>query len=148
MNNQDIKEFSEEYFDYWKNNCNMEKDEKCKLLIEQADRCFSCALEETKSDMIWNGYIKYNKVRADVMSYLLMNPSEKKKQYEDIKKSLDECVNARNKICIMLTKRNDESCQAEITNEKLGYLEIKFKEEKDRAENLRKDFIKVFSDID
>lgn len=127
----DIKEFSDEYFDLWKKKRNIAETDKCLFLISQANKYFLLALNETKEDIIWDGYIRYNLTRTHIMSFLFMSPKDQRKKYREIVNDLDDCVKARENICFMFSKE--------------GFLQMKFEEEKKRALQLRKNFKKAFN---
>lgn len=52
-------------------NYSTEEISKISFLIDRAENCFQKAYEKAKDSILWEGYISYNKVRVDIIKYLL-----------------------------------------------------------------------------
>jgi len=124
------KEFSEEYYAFRKAKNDFVDKEKCLLFTDLAMKSFERALEESKNDMVWEGYIKYNIVRTKIMQFLYMDEKNQKEIYTEIVGDLEECVVSRQNICYMFSKE--------------GYLQKKFEQERLSAESLRDAFVLSF----
>lgn len=92
-------------------------------LLERADMCYRKVQKYSQESILWEGYLSYNKVRVEVMKYLIKIGKNKKK----ILKELDQTINVRKNI-EYLFKYED------------SYLSSKFEEEVRMATYLKKEF--------
>ena len=130
MKDFDGKEFSEQYFVFWKEKKEFDDKDKCVFFINLALKSFEKALEESNNDMIWEGYIQYNVVRTKIMNFLCVDEEKQKDIYTEVIEDLEKCVTTRQNICYLFAKE--------------GYLQEQFEKEKILAQKLRDAFISTF----
>ncbi len=115
-------------------NYSTEEISKINFLIDRAENCFQKAYEKAKDSILWEGYISYNKVRVDIIKYLLdikiVTGRERYKEKQKIFKQLDDVVRKRKEIKFLFERDN-------------SYLDTKFEEEVEYAEKLRKSFTTI-----
>lgn len=132
MNNaSEYEEFSEQYFftfKYKKNDFNIDK---CRFLIEEAKKNFLKALKLAEDDILWNGYLKYNLVRCEIMMFMISDNEKKLKMKNLIVDLLNDCVRTRTNICYII---NIE-----------GFLKKSFEKELKSASNLKENFMKYIN---
>ena len=97
-----------------------------RCLINRAHYCFDQAQKLSNKNVLWDGYIKYNSVRIDVMEYLVRrSPS-----FQEVVKKIDEVICAREEVLFLFRGEN-------------AYLNIEFEKEVERARQLRNNFMKI-----
>lgn len=115
-------------------NYSTEEISKISFLIDRAENCFQKAYEKAKDSILWEGYISYNKVRVDIIKYLLdikiVTGRARYKEKQKIFKQLDDVVRKRKEIKFLFERDN-------------SYLYTKFEEEVEYAEKLRKSFTTI-----
>lgn len=124
--NRNEKEFTYKYmkdvFDYKYT----EEDVKhIYILLNRAKECFNGAIRLAETDVLWEGYIKYNEMRLRVMEYLLQHTNK-----EDVLIGIKDVINIREKICFLF-------------GEKDTYLSEKFKDEYNMAVSLYENFARL-----
>ena len=95
------------------------------ILLNRAKECFNDAGRLAETDVLWEGYIKYNEVRLRVMEYLLQHTNK-----EDILIGIKDVINIREAICFLFNEPN-------------AFLSKKFKEEYDMAVSLYENFARL-----
>lgn len=95
-------------------------------LIERADICFMKAQELAKENILWEGYISYNKARIEIMKYLIGKGETK----EYILAELDRIISVRENVEYLFSRTD-------------AYLNIEFKKEVDIVKMLKENFEKV-----
>lgn len=95
-------------------------------LIERADICFVKAQELAKENILWEGYISYNKARIEIMKYLIGKGQTK----ENILAELDRIISVRENVEYLFSRTN-------------SYLNTQFKKEVDTVKKLKENFEKV-----
>ncbi len=88
---------------------------------------FDIASKSSVNDLLWDGYIKYNKVRVEILLSIIEKKS--KDELKDIITELKEVVRIREDIKLLYATKG-------------SYLEKKLQEEIDLATNLLKAFVK------
>lgn len=124
------KVFSEDYFKSWRQNNTFKEKEKCLSILDEANKYFESAIRLTQDDLMWDGYIKYNLVRVNIMRFLLLNNKAKKIAYGNILKSLNTTILARKKVCHLFSES--------------GYLYDQFQKELQMVIDLKSNFTNVF----
>lgn len=95
-------------------------------LIERADMCFVKAQEIARENILWEGYISYNKVRIEIMKYLIGKGQTK----ECILAELDRIISVRENVEYFFNRTN-------------SFLNTQFKREVDIVKKLKENFEKV-----
>lgn len=108
--------------------CKYEEEDRkhFQCFIERTEMCFNNAYELAKDNVLWEGYISYNKVRVDIMKYLMYQDVPA----EDIMKALDEVVRIRENAAFLF--KREES-----------FLSQMFEREEKKAKDLRQSFEKL-----
>lgn len=96
-------------------------------LIERADMCFVKAQALARENILWEGYISYNKVRIEIMKYLIGKGQTK----EYILAELDRIISVRENVEYLFSRTN-------------SFLNTQFKKEVDTVKELKENFEKVF----
>lgn len=92
-------------------------------LIDRADLCFGKAQELAQENILWEGYISYNKARVEVMKYLIGEGLPK----EDILAELARVVNVRENVQYLFSRKD-------------SYLNSQFEREVMTAKKLKENF--------
>lgn len=120
-------EFSTEHMRAIMNYEYSEEDKKhASCLIERTDMCFAKAQELAQENILWEGYISYNKIRVEIMKYLLDQRDSK----EDILAELDRIIRVRENVEYLFHRKD-------------SYLNSQFAEEVRMAKTLKMNFEKV-----
>jgi len=98
-----------------------------KAMLTRSLSAFDIASKSSVNDLLWDGYIKYNKVRVEILSSIIEKKS--KDELQDIITELKEVVRIREDIKLLYAKKD-------------SYLEKKLQEEIDLATNLLNAFVK------
>ena len=99
-------------------------------LLERADICFAKAQELTKENILWEGYVSFNKVRVEIMKFLI----GKGKNKNEIINQMRKVIRVRENV-EYLFRRNQ------------SYLNSRFEEEVERATNLNASFESLLKEI-
>jgi hypothetical protein len=97
-----------------------------KAMLNRSLSAFDIASKSSVNDLLWDGYIKYNKVRVEILSSIIDKKS--KDELKDIITELKEVVRIREDIKLLYAKKD-------------SYLEKKLQEEIDLATNLLNAFV-------
>ena len=105
---------------------------KINCLIDRADKCLQKAYEKADDNILWDGYISYNKVRIDILKYLLKIETDGKERVESeekkiILKRLDDVIRKREEIKFLFDRTD-------------SYLNVMFDEEIKNATKLKNNF--------
>ncbi len=100
-----------------------EEKKHMSCVVERAGICFVKAQEIAKENILWEGYISYNKVRVEIMKFLMEQGASK----EEILSELNRIIRVRENV-EYLFKRKD------------SYLNSQFAEEVRKAKVLKKSF--------
>jgi len=92
-------------------------------LLERTEMCFLRAQELAQENILWEGYISYNKIRVEIMKYLIGIGKTK----EDILTELDRIINVRENVEFLFSRGD-------------SYLNSQFAEEVRKAKVLKADF--------
>ena len=95
-------------------------------LIERADICFVKAQKLARENILWEGYISYNKARIEIMKYLIGKGQRK----ECILAELDRIISVRENVEYLFSRTN-------------SFLNTQFKKEVDTVKKLKENFEKV-----
>lgn len=128
-------EFTEKWMQcVWKNKTELKRTPEIVCLIDRADKCLQKAHEKALDNILWDGYILYNKVRIDIIKYLLgikietdSNEWIRLEEKRKISKRLNEVIEKRRDIMFLFNRNN-------------SYLDTEFEEEFKRAKNLKDQF--------
>ena len=94
-------------------------------LIERAEICFEKAQIIAKNNILWKGYILYNKIRVDIMKYLVGEGKVRAKK--ELINDLSNIIQIRENVCFLFQREG-------------SYLDMKFKEEVERVRMLKNNF--------
>jgi len=103
-----------------------EQKKQIACFVERAEICFEKAREVAAGNILWEGYISYNKARVDLMKYLMHLEEDE----NALCKTLAEIVRVRENACFLFGGKG-------------SYLDGKFVEEIKRAKNLKCNFKKL-----
>ena len=92
-------------------------------LIERAEMCFEKAQDVAMGNVLWEGYILYNKARVDIMKHLMGMG----KTYGELCEALAKTVKIRDNVAFLFQRNG-------------AYLDTKFVQEADRAKELQRNF--------
>ncbi len=98
-------------------------------LIDRAEMCFEKAQEIAKDNVLWNGYISYNRLRVEVMKNLMGNDQS----CEEVLKEIDRVIRIRENAEFMFKRNN-------------SYLNTQFAKETERVQEL-KEYYKLCMNI-
>lgn len=132
-----IKPFSQEYMEQiWVNS--YEGDKKhFQVLIERACECFDEASRLAGGNVLWEGYIEYNKARADIMRFLVFHGDgdDVRQELRELEKTIENVIYARHRVIYLMCSQSDP-------NGKAPYLDQMFQRELKTVEKLQEEFLK------
>jgi hypothetical protein len=98
------------------------------MFLKRAQDSFNNASKLSETDILWQGYIKYNIARTRVMNYLLEATNS-----EEILKYIDEVISIRDSVCYLFQYGENT------------YLNSRFKIEYNNAVNLSLELKKLLN---
>ena len=101
-----------------------EQREQFDCLSSRALDCFIKAEEYAADNVLWNGYIQYNKLRVDIMRYLVF----KEKTREELIADIDNTIKARKNVQFLMNRGG-------------SYLDKMFEDETGRVLELKENFM-------
>lgn len=141
--NWKVEPFSREYLEQiWSNTYEGDERKHFQILIERACECFGEASRLANGNVLWEGYIEFNKARADIMCFLVLHGDEEDvwKKLQELEKTIEKVIYARRRVVHLM-------CNQSSPDGKVSYLDQMFQKELQMAETLQKEFVEFGQSI-